>query len=247
MAWPAKASVSWRAARAPHGLHRGGEPRRQHRDVVARPERATGNRAGVPTKVVQVDRVCLMRPDDVLHGEAGVDEVAVAGDVQFLQVAQQRCAFVPGGGAAALDDIVAGERRHRNEREVAHLELGREGAELVADLLEALLRVLDQVHLVDAQHEVANTQQRGQEGVASRLLEHPVAGVDEQHRHVGGGCTGDHVAGVLDVAGGVGDDELALGCGEVAVGDVDGDALLALGAQAVGEQREVGGIVTTGA
>ena len=32
----------------------------------------------------------------------------------------------------------------------------------------------------------------------------------------------------------------AVGRGEVAVGDVDGDALLALGAQAVGEQREVG-------
>jgi hypothetical protein len=41
------------------------------------------------------------------------------------------------------------------------------------------------------------------------------------------------------VAGRVGDDELALGRGEVAVRDVDRDALLALGAQAVGEQREV--------
>jgi hypothetical protein len=41
------------------------------------------------------------------------------------------------------------------------------------------------------------------------------------------------------VAGGVGDDELpALGL-EVAVGDVDRDALLALRPQAVGEQREV--------
>ncbi len=50
---------------------------------------------------------------------------------------------------------------------------------------------------------------------------------------------GDHVAGVLDVARGVGDDELALRGGEVAVGDVDRDALLALGPQAVGEQRQV--------
>ena len=39
--------------------------------------------------------------------------------------------------------------------------------------------------------------------------------------------------------GGVGDDELPLGRGEVAVGDVDRDALLALGPQAVGEQRQV--------
>jgi hypothetical protein len=42
------------------------------------------------------------------------------------------------------------------------------------------------------------------------------------------------------VAGRVGDDELAPGGVEVAVGDVDRDALLALGAQAVGQQGEVG-------
>jgi hypothetical protein len=41
------------------------------------------------------------------------------------------------------------------------------------------------------------------------------------------------------VARGVGDDELALGGGEVAVGDIDGDALLALGLQAVDQQRQV--------
>jgi hypothetical protein len=41
------------------------------------------------------------------------------------------------------------------------------------------------------------------------------------------------------VPGGVGDDELAPLGGEVAVGDVDGDALLALGLQAVDQQREV--------
>jgi hypothetical protein len=41
------------------------------------------------------------------------------------------------------------------------------------------------------------------------------------------------------VAGAVGDDEAPLGRGEVAVGDVDGDALLALGGQAVEQQRVV--------
>ena len=66
-----------------------------------------------------------------------------------------------------------------------------------------------------------------------------LAGVDEDEGEVGGRRAGDHVARVLRVAGRVGDDELALRRGEVAVGDVDGDALLALGAQAVGEQREV--------
>ena len=67
----------------------------------------------------------------------------------------------------------------------------------------------------------------------------PLARVDEHDREVGGRGAGDHVAGVLNVAGRVGDDELAPRRGEVAVGDVDGDALLALGAQAVGQQRQV--------
>jgi hypothetical protein len=49
---------------------------------------------------------------------------------------------------------------------------------------------------------------------------------------------------ILDVAGRVRDDELALRRSEVAVGDVDRDALLALRAQAVGEQRQVGLLVT---
>jgi hypothetical protein len=42
------------------------------------------------------------------------------------------------------------------------------------------------------------------------------------------------------VAGRVGDDERAPRRREVAVGDVDRDALLALGSQAVGQRREVG-------
>ena len=61
------------------------------------------------------------------------------------------------------------------------------------------------------------------------------------------GCTasvgvrgaGRHVAGVLLVARRVGDDERAPRRGEEAVGDVDGDALLALGLEPVEQQREV--------
>ncbi|MNG14796.1 hypothetical protein D3C84_985820 [compost metagenome] len=48
------------------------------------------------------------------------------------------------------------------------------------------------------------------------------------------------------MARGVGNDELALGRGEVTVGHVDGDALLALGLQAIDQQRQVD-IVTGGA
>ena len=75
--------------------------------------------------------------------------------------------------------------------------------------------------------------------MAARLREHALARIDQDHRQVRGRGAGDHVARVLLVAGRVGDDELAPLGGEEAVGDVDGDALLALGGEAVDQQREV--------
>ena len=118
-------------------------------------------------------------------------------------------------------------------------ELRAEGAEVAHDRVEGLLGVVDEVHLVDRDDEVRDAEQRGDERVAARLLDHAVARVDEHDGQVGGRGAGDHVARVLHVAGRVGQDERAPRGGEVAVGDVDRDALLALGAQAVGQARQV--------
>ncbi len=81
--------------------------------------------------------------------------------------------------------------------------------------------------------------------MAPRLLHDPLAGVDEHEGEIRGRVPRDHVARVLDVPGRVGDDEFPQRCGEVAVGDVDRDALFALGAQPVGEESEVGVLVPT--
>jgi len=86
---------------------------------------------------------------------------------------------------------------------------------------------------------VADPEQRRQERVPPRLLQHALARVDQDQREVGRRRAGHHVPRVLQVPRRVGDDELAPGRGEVAVGDVDRDALLALGPQPVGEQREI--------
>ena len=111
--------------------------------------------------------------------------------------------------------------------------------EVLDDPREHPLVEVDQVHLVHAHHEMRDAQQRADERMAPGLREHPLARVDQHDRQIGGRGAGDHVARVLLVAGGVGDDEPALGRGEVAVGDVDRDALLALGPQPVGQQRQV--------
>ena len=89
--------------------------------------------------------------------------------------------------------------------------------------------------------------QAGDREVPAGLLQHALARVDEEHESVGGRGAGHRVARVLHVAGAVGEHEGALRGREVAVGDVDGDALLALGAQAVGEQCEVGALEPAGA
>ena len=138
-----------------------------------------------------------------------------------------------------IDDVVAVQRADRDELDLVQPDRGAQLEHLAYDLVEALLGIVDEVHLVDGDDHVADPQQRGDRRVPARLLGQPGAGVDEQQREIGGRGAGDHVARVLRVAGAVGEDEAPPGRRERAVGDVDRDALLALGAQAVGQQREV--------
>ena len=84
-----------------------------------------------------------------------------------------------------------------------------------------------------------DAEQIGDERMAARLRQHAVARVDQNDGEIGGGRAGRHVARVLLVARRIGDDELAFRRGEIAIRDVDRDALLAFGAQAVGQQREI--------
>ena len=67
----------------------------------------------------------------------------------------------------------------------------------------------------------------------------PLARIDQQHGEVAVRGAGRHVARVLLVARRVGDDEFPPRRREIAIGDVDGDALLALGLEPVDEQRKI--------
>ncbi len=67
----------------------------------------------------------------------------------------------------------------------------------------------------------------------------PACAFDQDQGEIGGRGAGRHVAGVLLMAGRVGDDELAPLGGEEPIRDVDGDLLLALGREPVEQQREI--------
>ena len=103
---------------------------------------------------------------------------------------------------------------------------------------------IDQVHLVDARPRGAGSRAAwpGRRGAGTARARR-CGRRSRISATIGRRGAGHHVAGVLDVPGRVGDDEFALRRGEVAVGHVDGDALLAFGPQAVGEQRQVGSLV----
>jgi len=75
--------------------------------------------------------------------------------------------------------------------------------------------------------------------VSTGLLLESGGDVEHDQREVGRRGAGRHVAGVLHVARAVRDDELARGRRRVAIGHVDGDALLAFRAQSVGHETEV--------
>ncbi len=75
--------------------------------------------------------------------------------------------------------------------------------------------------------------------MAARLRQDAVPRIHEEDRQIGVGSAGRHVAGVMLVARRIGDDELARIRGEEAIGDVDRDALLALGGQSIDEEGEI--------
>ena len=175
------------------------------------------------------------RPDHPLHRKAARVEVPVERELDRLEVLEQRRPVVPGHVLRGVDDVVALEGRHRDDVQVGETER----LEVACDLVVALLRPVDEIHLVDGDRDVRHAQDRRDVGVAARLLDDAVARVDEDHGDVGGRGARHHVARVLHVAGRVGELEAAARRHERAVRDVDRDALLALGAEAVGEQREV--------
>ena len=68
-----------------------------------------------------------------------------------------------------------------------------------------------------------------------RLLNHAITRIDQYNRQVCRTCTGNHVPRVLHMTRSISHDKFPLRRGHITIGDINGDALLALGAQTVSE------------
>jgi len=214
--------------------HAAGAPRRGDPHLVTGTDGAGGDGAAEAAEI----QVGAIHP---LHRQAERFFPAIILDLHRLQMVHQGRPVVPRGVGAGVDDVIPAEGGDGDGRNGGKAEWDGELLVVAADRLELLLVEIDQVHLVDRQDDMADADQGDQVAVSPRLGEEPLAGIDQDDRHLGGGCAGDHVAGILLVARGVGDDELALVGGEVAVGHVDGDPLLPLRLQAVQEEGIVDG------
>ena len=212
-----------------------------HRDGIADADQAGGDLSGVAAVVAEVLAGRRLGPDDELDREAQRLGVRRADGGELFEVCEQARPVIPRRTVRPVDDIVTIEGRDRDRGDVVETEAAGRLEHLVRHAVVGLLVEVDQVDLVDHDDDVRHAQQRGDGQVAAGLLLDAMAYVDQEDDDVGGAGAGDGVAGVLHVAGAVREDERPLGCGEVAVGDIDRDALLALGPQAVGEQREVCG------
>ena len=180
-----------------------------------------------------------IRAIDPLHRQPKIGVYVRRGDLHGLQVAQQRGATVPIGAPRALNDIVTLQCGQRDTCYAREIELFSESQIVRFDLREYRRIIVDQIHLVYRQHHMRNTQQRRQKRVAASLSQHALGGVDQNHRDISCGGSGDHVSRVLLVARSIRNDKLAMIRAEKTVGHVDCNALFALGCKAVYQQRKI--------
>ncbi len=129
-------------------------------------------------------------------------------DLDAVEQAHQGRSSVPPHGDRLLDDVVPLHGGDRDAGDRRQLEIDRQPPVLSFDPREGLPRIVDEIHLVHRQDHVPDAEQRHDEAVTARLGEDPLAGVDQDDAQIGGRRPRHHVAGVLLVAGRVGDDEV---------------------------------------
>ncbi len=91
---------------------------------------------------------------------------------------------------------------------------------------------------------MADTERAGDQRVTPGLLGQPRLRIDQYESEIGGRGAGRHIAGVLLMAGRVGDNEFALLGREKPIGEINSDLLLSFSRQPVEQQRKIEFIVS---
>ena len=182
----------------------------------------------------------VIRAADPLHRKIEALLLHV-GNIHILKMFQQHRAGVPRHLIGMGGHIVAHGGRYRDGHIVTERKLGRQLFNVLFNGAEAGFAVAHKIHLVHRKNEVPNAHEGADAGMAAGLHQQALTGIYQNDCKVGKGSAHGHVAGILLMARGVGHDKAAVVGGEVAVGHINGDALLPLCHQAVQKQRVVNG------
>src|SRR5215831_14456620 len=121
--------------------------------------------------------------------------------------------------------MIAREGRNRDAIHFSSAETRNEILKVTFDFFVALLAIIHEVHFVDRHDEMPDAEEVGDKCMATRLRHHSVSSIDKYYGKIAVARAGDQIPRVLLVAWRIGDDELAFGCGEITIGDIDRDAL----------------------
>ena len=201
----------------------------QGHDLVADGDRATVDTACETTNVM---RTFVVSNDPLhRHAEGRLDH----GWVKIVQDVQDRWSVVPGRLGRVLSEVDTVECREWNRSDPRSVDLSSGRNELVGDLDKTGLVVVDKIDLIDTGDHVAHAEHAADREVSTGLRCRAVLCINQQDRCIRTRSGRHHVARVLHVPRRVTkQDAPAIGI-EGTVGNIDGDALLALGAQAVGQ------------
>src|SRR5690554_6824878 len=89
-----------------------------------------------------------------------------------------------------------------------------------------------------------NVQKRSNKSMSFSLFNHAVASIYKDNSSIGRGCSGDHVSGVLNVTGCIGNNELSFGGCKIPICHINCNSLLPLIAKPVSKQRQIHPIVS---
>ena len=190
-------------------------------DRVAGHDRTRGDGAG---KAAEIEIGAV----DPLHRKAERPRRRGIFDVNAFQIFEKARALMPGDVWRGRGDVVALSRGNRDHRQGRKAEPRGDPGVILGDALEYGAVVTDKIELLHRQRDTPDAEQRAYERVPPGLRQDTLARIDQQHREIRRRGAGHHVAGVLLVTRGVGDDERAPRRRKEAVGDIDRDALLAL-------------------
>ena len=175
------------------------------------------------------DDAALVEAIHILHGKAQRHVVDGLGRLEDVEHVGDAGAGIPRHGfEAGAGDIRAVARGDGHELPGFQADLRKEDFVFRDDVVEDLLAVIDEVHLVHRDDDLADAEQREEVAVPPRLLAHALVRSDEQHRRIGARRAGDHVLQELLVPRRVDDDVGTAGRLELDLRGVDRDVLLLL-------------------